>query len=518
MKTLYASRALRVAVSALALFLVAAGYLLIGPHPTDVRSAQGGSEPEAVPDDGSEVFLPLVAAGSSVTGSGLLQISSGGHFVLDGRPFVMKGFNPRNYPWCAIDTWNWQEVGEELALGASLGANTVRTFVDYSFCTNNPHEINVDVNYHPTAACLQAFGQFLQLADQRGLKVIVFPLQRMPGWAIVDNGQHWIAEAYLDELVAPFADDPRIAAWDVLNEGDLFPTPMEKVVAYERAIADHLHSIDPNHLVTAHRARADSTPETQEYVDYVTFHNYERLEGVRQRIQAVRSQLLRPMPVVLGEYGYSSAEPSSSYPLSGHLVWLGGPSDAALQMENLDGALFWELMDHNSPPTSLTSLCDTGQDLSEKFGVFESDLTPKLSASIMRKYFTGKYGPSNRLLLQYSEVVLEGGSEGRYLALAMRYLDFLDGDGGLIQHIPFGTTDANLMQGHGWQSNEDWGQWTGDPAGSAALYVTIPTGAVSLRLNMASQVDGNQVQVSYAGRLLGSAMVGQQPGEFTFGL
>jgi predicted phage tail protein len=53
---------------------------------------------------------------------------------------------------------------------------------------------------------------------------------------------------------------------------------------------------------------------------------------------------------------------------------------------------------------------------------------------------------------------------------------------------------------------------------SAALYVTIPAGATSLRLNMSSYVNGNQVQVWYGGRLLGSVVVGQQGGEFTFGL
>jgi endo-1,4-beta-mannosidase len=119
----------------------------------------------------------------------------------------------------------------------------------------------------------------------------------------MDNGEHWIIEAYLDELVPPFAGDPRIAAWDVLNEGDYAPevwgTPMEKVVAYERAAADHLHSIDPNHLVTAHRAYAGYAHETQDYADYVTFHGYEPLYGLRERIQQLRSRLLRPMPLVI---------------------------------------------------------------------------------------------------------------------------------------------------------------------------------------------------------------------------
>ena len=56
-------------------------------------------------------------------------------FVLGGSPFVMKGFNyyPRDYGWTSMLDWDWKAVDRELALAASLNANTVRTGIDVLF-------------------------------------------------------------------------------------------------------------------------------------------------------------------------------------------------------------------------------------------------------------------------------------------------------------------------------------------------------------------------------------------------
>ncbi len=121
----------------------------------------------------------LVAGGSARVlaavppGSGLVYVE-GDRLMVDGEPFVMKGYNyfPRDYGWTAMAHWDWDEVDAELALAAQYGANTIRTGMDYPYLTGNFYTKPPTRRYQVPLENLDAIERFLSIAAKHGLKVV----------------------------------------------------------------------------------------------------------------------------------------------------------------------------------------------------------------------------------------------------------------------------------------------------------------------------------------------------------
>jgi len=114
----------------------------------------------------------------------------GQEFLLEGRPFVMRGFNymPRNHAWSSMEVWNWIEVEAELAAAQELGANVVRIFIDYGYSTANPdYALDPVSNFSPTTTYIEAIDEVLRIADRHGLKVVLTLFDFMPGFLFVDH-------------------------------------------------------------------------------------------------------------------------------------------------------------------------------------------------------------------------------------------------------------------------------------------------------------------------------------------
>jgi endo-1,4-beta-mannosidase len=420
----------------------------------------------------------------------------------------MKGFNyfPRNYAWGAMTEWDWSEVEFELAWGASLGANTVRTVIDYGFSTNNPdHEGNLVAMAHPTPEYIAAMQHFLAISDRYGLKVIFTLFDFMPGWFFIDQGRHDIAGAYLGELLPHFTDDARIVAWDILNEGDLLPekfgTDINRVLDFYRAMSEQVKSLAPNHLITAGFGKIDRAHLSEDFVHFVSFHYYEDQATFTRDIQALRGRLSRPLPIVAQEFGYPSAgNPWAG--LSAHTVRLGGYLDIALMSEELAGALFWMLTDLNPPRTSLTRAYDVNQ-LDLKYGVFDGLFHQKLSYTSVRKFFTGVYNPSRRIRFRYTqEPTPFSPQDGRYLAIGFLYLRFVDANGSTIAELNFGSKHTNQFQGQGWYPTETWGQWAGSLDKTATLYLSFPEETTSIQFGAYSPFSvPNEVSLEIGNRV-----------------
>jgi hypothetical protein len=474
----------------------------------------------------AQAYLPFVGRGARPVTGGFLT-SSGARFQIDGQPFVIKGFNyyPRNYAWSSMEEWHWSEVEQELAQGSSLGANTVRAFIDYGFSTGNPwQEEDIATHNHPTAGYLEALERLLGIADRYGLKTIFTLLDWMPGWAFIDQRQHHIAEAYLTELISGFVSDPRIAAWDILNEGDLLPetygSQWADVLAFYQAVSAHIRSLDANHLITAGFGRVGQAHRCEDLVDFVSFHHYADQARLGEEIRQLRSRLSHPMPIVLGEFGHPSGGIEGSS-LSAHILALGTGLDTALEHQGLAGALFWMLTDTNPPLTDLTRGGEPGvsQELLKQYGVLEGNLQPKPSAIVVTRFFSGEYATPTQIKLSFSKGLTEPlTGDSRYLAIGVHRLDFLDGSGATLGSMDFGTIEANQQQGHGWYSNEAWGQWAGSLERFAVLYIVMPEGARSIRLSAHAYLADTQLQVSYGGMVLGTANLGTVPAEHTFPL
>jgi hypothetical protein len=150
--------------------------------------------------------------------------------MLNGAQFVMKGFNylPRDYGWTSMMEWDWNEVDQEFALGASLHANTLRTGMNYGSATGNMNwKKDIFRTYRILPGYLDAMDHLLSLADKHGLKVVMWLPDGIP-WELVDPVHFSVYEKFLEGLIPRFANDTRIAAWDLATDMDaswLFSPP-----------------------------------------------------------------------------------------------------------------------------------------------------------------------------------------------------------------------------------------------------------------------------------------------------
>ncbi|MBI4834606.1 MAG: cellulase family glycosylhydrolase [Planctomycetes bacterium] len=439
--------------------------------------------------------------------------TSGDKFMHGNSAFTMKGFNyfPRNYAWASMAEWDWVEVDEELALASSLGANTVRTFIDYGYSTDNPDESkDIYTNYHPTMAYINSIQRFLNIAAKYNLKVILGFFDYMPGWAFIDNGDHETPKKYLTELIPHFRNSPTIAAWDIMNEGDMlvdkYGTDYDKLLSFYRDMSAHISVLDRNHLITAGFGKIDKAADSKDFVDFISFHRYEDPADLGPKIRTLKASLGKAMPIVDQEYGYASAG-NAWASASGNVTRLASHSDIIFNNENLAGGIFWMLMDLNNPPA--TALCRAGaEDLDLKYGAFSSTLEAKPSVEVINKYFTGQNTSAKRIKFQYSQVeTTPVPGDGRYLALAFTYLEFLAADTSVLKRVDFGTIEANKLQGQGWYPNEPWGQWTGNLDKVNTLYVDIPANTASIKVNVFSYQANNAVDIWIGETFLGTINV-----------
>jgi hypothetical protein len=451
---------------------------------------------------------------------------SGSQFTVGGRPFVMHGFNyyPRNYGWSAMTEWDWSEVDQELGLAAGLGANTIRTVVDYGFSTGHPSEDwtpdAVTRQAHPTAAYLAAMDRLAAIADAHGLKVVFSLFDFMPAWAFIGSAQYQPATTYVTELVAHFESDPRIAAWDILNEGDMLPekfptTSQASVLNFYRTMSGAIKGADHLHLVTADFGKIDQAHLSQDFVDYVSFHYYGDQARLTQDIAALRGRLQRPMPIVAGEVGAPSAgNPYAT--LSSHTVALGGYLDDTLDVQALAGTLVWTLVDANPPKTALTR---QGHMDPLDYGVYDGELHPRASAETVRHFFAGECGPDKRIELRFAGAQSSPTpGDARYLAVGVRQLTMLRADGTTVSQLKFGTPEANAVQGRGWYSNESWGQWAGELDGTATLCLSVPADTATITLDAQARQPNTTVQVWIDGDMRASVNLQPNPDDYLLAL
>ncbi|HEX8969252.1 MAG TPA: cellulase family glycosylhydrolase [Chloroflexota bacterium] len=453
--------------------------------------------------------------------SGFVRVSGDRLFAGD-QPLVLRGFNyyPRDYAWSAMTDWDWSEVDAELGLAEGLGANTIRVMVDYGFSTGHSgtawSTAEVHRLDHPSPEYLAAMDQLLGVAQRHGMRVIFSLFDFMPGWAFIDQSDYAPAATYVGDLVAHFARDERIAAWDILNEGDLLPdkfptTSMANVLGFYTTMSAAIRAADRQHLVTADFGNIERAHLSQDFVDYVSFHYYADQARLTLEIDALRGRLRRPMPVVASEVGApSDGNPYAS--LSSHTVALGAYLDSALNSRALAGTLIWTLVDPNPPRTARSH--QSQMDVVD-FGVYDSSLHPKPSVDVVRRYFAGGCGQDQRLELRFSgarATPIPGDS--RSMVIGMHQLALLGADGSALSQLTFGTLQADALDGRGWYANEDWGQWAGEAGGVAALCVVVPPEAATLSLTAHARQPGTELQVWVDGAQRGSLTLDPSTAEY----
>jgi hypothetical protein len=312
------------------------------------------------------------------------------------QPLSVRGVNyfPRETPWSGMWTKTPPEVFEkDMALAASLGCNTIRTFLQFSAPLEQAGLLQPDGSLTPVYH--DRIERLLAAAWRQGIRVIAC-FEFSPQWlAAPDAGARW--QRALGDVVGKHRDDGRVLMWDLMNEPDDDAKWTEATRAYLKAALPLIKQLDPNHLTTvgltwrADRLKEVGLPDVMQYHEYagkgvffkeganrvlVTFGNQRKVGGAR--------------PLLIGEFGMSTARDdqhgaaqelratmsaaTGTEPEQAHLYEI---VLAGAEQGHAAGAVAWCLHDYpiNNPNES-------------HFGLVRGDGSLKPAARVLRETFT----------------------------------------------------------------------------------------------------------------------------------
>lgn len=223
------------------------------------------------------------------------------------------------------DTFDPTTIDRELGWAAGLGFTSIRVFLHHLLFEQDQEGF------------LRRLDQFLTLADRHklGVMFVLFDSvwdphpklgkQREPqpglhnsGWVqspgaddLVNPQRHRVLEAYTRGVIGRFRDDPRVQVWDLWNEPDntndssygrnkLKREPPDKVprtLALLKQAFVWARQAAPTQPLTsgvwignwADPAKLSPTERVQlEQSDVISFHSYDRLDGVKQCVANLR--------------------------------------------------------------------------------------------------------------------------------------------------------------------------------------------------------------------------------------
>ena len=318
----------------------------------------------------------------------------GDQFVLRGGRFPINGFNyyPRLHPWRTFNVGEWDSAGteRELQLAANLGANVVRTFVDYQFSLDTQRSRPPDVYFALIPQYVSNLREFINIAGRLNMRVIVTLFDSVD-WSIYQPSSQWMAEEYLKQIIPHFVGDPRILCWDLQNEPDraISSVGADVVIPFFKRVSSRIRQMDPNHLQTIgwiDRARAKYFADLDRYLDFWCFHFYDVIEHLSDLIAFYKGKTTKP--VLLEEFGLATGGPGadgqhSELDQSLHFSQV----FALMAGYNLCGSVFWTLTDF---PQGLAGNPPTPDDSPENhYGVFRLDYSEKPAARAIRYAWTG---------------------------------------------------------------------------------------------------------------------------------
>ncbi len=318
----------------------------------------------------------------------------GDQFFLRGERFPIRGFNyyPQLHPWKMFNVGEWEPAvtERELRIGASLGANVVRAFIDFNYSIpSSPTPTPLDANaVTPLAQYVANARGFLDIAGRLNLKVILTLLDSL-AFEMYNPANFPLIETYLRALVPQFARDPRIMCWDLQNEPDkaIRTVGDSTVIPFFQRVSKIVRALDPLQLQTIgwiDRARGQYLPALNDYLDFFCFHYYDAVDRLDSLIKFYKTQTRKP--VMLQEFGLPTGgpPPEGRYTEMDQVIHY----NAVLKIlddNQLCGSVFWCLNDF---PIGLAGNPPIKTDSAENhFGVLRLDYGEKPVTQVLRQYW-----------------------------------------------------------------------------------------------------------------------------------
>lgn len=312
------------------------------------------------------------------------------------QPLSVRGFNyfPRETPWSGLWTKTPPGVWEaDMALAASLGANTVRTFVPFSRHLEQANLVLPDGT--PSPEYLEKIETLLAAAWGQGIRVILC-FEFSPDW-LAERGPEPRWKRALAAVVAAHRDDGRLRLWDLMNEPDDDAKWSGATQAYLRESLPLIRKLDPNHPCTVgiayriDRLAAVGLPDVLQYHEYCPKAQlFEQGTGRVQKSIAGQLRTGGPRALLIGEFGMSTARDpvhGAEESLRGRIGEAPGTEAdqarlyelvlAAAEQERVAGVLAWCLHDYpiQNPNES-------------HFGLVRSDGSLKPAALVLKSAFS----------------------------------------------------------------------------------------------------------------------------------
>lgn len=229
------------------------------------------------------------------------------------QPLSVRGVNyfPRETPWDGMWTKTPEEVFErDMALAASLGCNTIRTFLQFSARLEQAGLLKPDGS--PTPVYHEKMEQLLSAAWRHGIRVLACFEFSQQWLSAPDAAARW--QRGVGGVLGARRNDGRVLMWDVMNEPDDDAKWTSATRAYLKAALPLIKQLDSNHLTTvgltwrADRLQETGLPDVMQYHEYAPKQNL-FTEGPRRVLTTFGHQrkVGGARPLFIGEFGMSTA-------------------------------------------------------------------------------------------------------------------------------------------------------------------------------------------------------------------
>ncbi|MBO3741917.1 cellulase family glycosylhydrolase [Actinoplanes flavus] len=300
-------------------------------------------------------------------------------------------YYPSNAGWTFMwTTFDPARIDSDLVRAAALGATNVRAIVF-------PQTFGYPT---PAPAYAQKLSQFIGIAQARGLTVKLTLFDWWSGYSDTAGSITWA-----QTLLAPYADDPRVIAVEVKNE---FPPGDAAAVAWVRQVIPAIRGTAPAMPLTLSvdggtgapglasiKSQLATTP-----LDYYDYHFYGASERALAEIRRAQTAVA-PDPVVIGETGASTHSGTDGE----QAAYLARVFRAAGEA-GVGSVAPWTLNDFAPgaiPPNSAVSAMPAQY----KFGLYRTDTTPKISASVTGTAWTTGATPTSILNLGFEAAAID---------------------------------------------------------------------------------------------------------------
>ena len=233
--------------------------------------------------------------------------------IRDFQPLSVRGVNyyPRETPWGGMWTRTPPEVWQrDMAVAASLGVNTIRTFVPFNDGLQQAGLVEADGT--PTPAYLEKLDTLLAAAWRHNIRGILCFEFSQPWLTASGASARW--KRAVSTIVDKHRDDGRVLLWDLMNEPEDDAKWTDATRAYLHDALPRVRQHDPNHLTTVGLTWRIDRLVTVGLPDVLQYHEYcpkgplfEKGPSRVSQTVAGQRKAGSHRPLLIGEFGMSTA-------------------------------------------------------------------------------------------------------------------------------------------------------------------------------------------------------------------